>query len=49
VKREEAVIRTRFEIYMGIPARKIATLRPPAAIVDEIVVAHHADCSNLDS
>src|SRR5213593_2647710 len=37
--REEAVIRARFEIYMALPTRKIETMRPHAAIVDEIVAA----------
>jgi shikimate kinase len=35
--KEEAVIRARFEIYMAMPARKIETMRPAAAAVDEIV------------
>lgn len=35
---EEAVIRTRFDIYMAMPMRKIETMRPAAAAVDEIVV-----------
>lgn len=34
---EEAVIRARFEIYMSLPTRKVETMRPAAAIVDEIV------------
>ena len=38
-EREEAAIRTRFEIYMALPMRQIVTMRPPAAIVDEIVAA----------
>jgi shikimate kinase len=37
--REEAVIRARFEIYIDLPARKIETMRPVAAAVDEIVSA----------
>jgi shikimate kinase len=37
--REEAVIRARFETYMAVPARKIETMRPVAAVVDEIVGA----------
>jgi shikimate kinase len=37
--REEAVIRARFEIYMAMSMRKIETLRPVAAAVDEIVAA----------
>jgi shikimate kinase len=37
--KEEAVIRARFEIYMAMPARKIETMRPVAAAVDEIVAA----------
>ncbi len=36
-EREEAVIRTRFEIYMALPLRKVETMRPAAAIVDEIL------------
>lgn len=35
--REEAVIRTRFDAYMAVPARKIETTRPVAAVVEEIV------------
>jgi hypothetical protein len=38
-EREEAVVRTRFEIYMALPMRKVETMRPPAAIVDEILAA----------
>ena len=38
-EREEAVIRTRFEIYMALPTRKVETMRPPATIVDEILSA----------
>jgi shikimate kinase len=38
-EREEAVIRTRFEIYMALPIRKVETMRPPAAIVNEILAA----------
>jgi hypothetical protein len=37
--REEAVIRARFEIYMAVPARKIETMRPVAAAVDEIIAS----------
>ena len=36
---EEAVIRARFDIYMAMPTRKIETMRPVAAAVDEIVAA----------
>jgi shikimate kinase len=36
-EREEAVIRERFEIYMALPLRKVVTMRPTAAIVDEIL------------
>jgi len=35
--REEAVIRARFESYNAVPARKIETMRPIAAVVEEIV------------
>jgi shikimate kinase len=38
-EREEAVIRTRFEIYMALPIRNVETMRPPGAIVDEILAA----------
>jgi shikimate kinase len=37
--KEEAVIRARFPIYMAIPARKITTMRPTPAVVEEIVAA----------
>jgi shikimate kinase len=37
--KEEAVIRARFEIYMAVPVRKIETMRPVAAAVEEIVAA----------
>jgi hypothetical protein len=37
--KEENVIRTRFEIYMAMPVRKIETMRPVVAVVDEIVTA----------
>jgi hypothetical protein len=36
-EREEAMIRTRFEIYMALPKRKVETMRPTAASVDEIL------------
>ena len=36
-EREEAVVRTRFEIYMALPKRKVETMRPTAASVDEIL------------
>ncbi|MGH9372186.1 MAG: shikimate kinase [Vicinamibacterales bacterium] len=35
--REEAVIRARFEIYMGLPMPKIETMRPASEVVDEII------------
>ena len=38
-EKEEAVIRARFEIYTGLPMRKVETLRPTAVIVDEILAA----------
>jgi shikimate kinase len=38
-EREEAVIRARFEIFMALPARKIETMRPTAATLDEILAA----------
>jgi shikimate kinase len=36
---EEAVIRERFPLYIGLCSRKIETMRPLTAIVSEIVVA----------
>ena len=38
-QREEAVIRTRFEIYMALPMQKVETMRATAASVDEILAA----------
>jgi shikimate kinase len=38
-EREEAVIRARFAIYMALSTRKMETMRPTAAIVDEILAA----------
>jgi shikimate kinase len=35
--REEAVVRHRFPIYVGLSARKIETMRPPTAVVDAIL------------
>ena len=35
--REEAVIRARFASYVALPARKIETMRPVSAVVEEIV------------
>jgi shikimate kinase len=37
--KEEAVIRTRFDTHMAMTVRKIETMRPIAAAVDEIVAA----------
>jgi shikimate kinase len=37
--REAAVLRVRFATYMALPHRKIETMRPVAAVVDEIVAA----------
>lgn len=37
--REDAVIRERFPIYVGLRATKIETMRPAAAIVDELMAA----------
>ena len=41
--KEEAVIRARFETYMAVPVRKIETMRPVTAVVDEIVAALSLD------
>ncbi len=37
--REEAVIRTRFDVYMAMPVRKVETMRPVSAVVDELIDA----------
>ena len=37
--REEAVIRARFEVYKAMPVRKVETMRPVSAVVDELVAA----------
>ena len=36
---EEAVIRERFPIYVGLRARKIETMSPLAMVVDELLIA----------
>jgi hypothetical protein len=36
-EREEQVIRTRFPTYAGLPARKVETMRPVAAVVAELL------------
>lgn len=36
---EEAVIRARFEVYKAMPVRKVETMRPVNAVVDELVAA----------
>jgi shikimate kinase len=38
-EREEVVIRARSEIYKALSIRKVETMRPAAAIVDEILAA----------
>ena len=43
---EEAVIRVRFEIYMAMPLRKIETMRPAAAVIDDIVAATTRACGS---
>jgi len=37
--KEEAVIRTRFEIYIALSATKIETMRPLNEVIDEITSA----------
>ena len=38
-EREQAVIRARFGIYQALPTRKVETMRPAGAIVNEILAA----------
>lgn len=40
---EEAVIRARFEVYMAMPVRKVETMRPVRAVVDELVAGLGAE------
>jgi shikimate kinase len=37
--REEAVIRERFSIYVGLRARQIETMRPVGTIVDDLIMS----------
>jgi shikimate kinase len=37
--REEEVIRERFSIYLGLPARKVETMQPVEAVVAELIPA----------
>lgn len=47
--REEAVIRERFSIYVGLPAPKVQTMRPLTDVVNELfVLIEAARRSNLD-
>jgi len=39
VVREETIIRARFEVDKVMPVRKVETMRPVSAVVDELVVA----------
>src|SRR5260221_9730028 len=48
-EREEAVIRARFAIYMALPMRKVETMRPPAASVDEILAGLSAVATTRDA
>jgi shikimate kinase len=41
--KEEAVIRERFAIHVGLPVRKIETMRPLPVIVDEMVRSIRCD------
>ena len=41
--KEEVVIRARFEVYMAMPIRKVETMRPARAVVDELVAALGAE------
>lgn len=38
-EREEHVIRSRFFVYVNVPARKVETMRPVEAVVAELLVA----------
>ena len=38
-EREEQVIRARFPIYLGLPARKVETMPPMETVVTELVMA----------
>jgi len=47
-EREEQVIRTRFPIYVRIPARKVETMRPVYEVVDELIAATADRFDSLD-
>ena len=47
--REEAVIRERFSVYVGLRARKIETMRPLAEVVDELVAAIQGEFLRTDA
>lgn len=38
-EREEQVIRERFSLYLGLPARKVQTMRPVEAVVVDLITA----------
>jgi len=42
-EREEQVIRARLPVYLGLPVRKVATMRPIANVVDEVISALVSD------
>ena len=47
-EREEAVIRERFPIYVGLRARKIETIHPLTVVVEELLIAQNeARCLSL--
>ena len=47
--KEEAVIRARFEVYRVMPVRKIETMHPVSAVVDELIAARTLEIHNRDS
>jgi len=46
--REEAVIRARFEVYKAMPVRRVETMRPVNAVVDELVAALQPERGRCD-
>jgi shikimate kinase len=45
---EEVVIRERFPLYVGLRARKIETMRPIMAVINELLIAIRGEQTSSD-
>jgi shikimate kinase len=45
---EEVVIRERFPLYVGLRARKIETMRPITAVINELLIAIQGEQTSSD-